>query len=138
MQSSSWASGWSPAASRRYSHRGCRWVALLTIRKQIPRLRQADSVEQKLTGYASHIRSLYLTMFVVVLIICIFMVLSNQKVLLMLAMVSVLTLFLGYPNIYRIKVELGLTDEEMKQLFGDKYISENKENQDDISIDETE
>ena len=77
-------------------------------------------------------------MFVVVLIICIFMVLSNQKVLLMLAMVSVLTLFLGYPNIYRIKVELGLTDEEMKQLFGDKYISENKENQDDISIDETE
>jgi hypothetical protein len=99
-------------------------MALLTIRKQIPRLRQAESVEEKVTGYASHIRSLYLTMLAVVVIICLFMVLSNQKVLLMLALISVLTLFLAYPNIYRIKVELGLTDEEMKQLFGDCYICE--------------
>lgn len=107
-------------------------MALLTIRKQIPRLRQAESVEQKITGYAAHIRSLYLTMFAVVCIICLFMVLSNRNVLLMLAMVSVLTLFLAYPNIYHIKVELGLTDEEMKQLFGDKYIVEEK--QDDNTV----
>lgn len=99
-------------------------MSLLTIRKQIPRLRQAESIEAKLTGYASHIRSLYLTMFAVVFIICLFMVLSNQRVLLMLALVSVLTLFLAYPNIYRLKVELGLSDEEMSQLFGDKYIAE--------------
>ena len=101
-------------------------MALLTIRKQIPRLRQADGIEQKLTGYAAHIRSLYLTMFTVVFIICLFMVLSNQWVLLMLVLVSVLTLFLAYPNIYRIKVELGLSDEEMKILFGDNYIAEEK------------
>lgn len=99
-------------------------MALLTIRKQIPRLRQTESLEQKLTGYAAHIRSLYLTMFAVVFIICLFMVLSGNTVLLMLAMVSSLTLVLAYPNIYRIKVELGLTDEEMKQLFGDRYICE--------------
>ncbi len=99
-------------------------MALLTIRKQIPRLRQAESIEEKVTGYVSHIRSLYLTMLAVVVIICLFMVLSNQNVLLMLALISVLTLFLAYPNIYRIKVELGLTDEEMKQLFGDRYICE--------------
>lgn len=99
-------------------------MALLTIRKQIPRLRQAESMEEKVTGYVSHIRSLYLTMLAVVVIICLFMVLSNQNVLLMLALISVLTLFLAYPNIYRIKVELGLTGEEMKQLFGDRYICE--------------
>ena len=77
-------------------------------------------------------------MFAVVFIICLFMVLSNQKVLLMLAMVSVLTLFLTYPNIYRIKVELGLTDEEMKTLFGDRYICENNEKQVDVPADEGE
>ena len=113
-------------------------MALLTIRKQIPRLRQAESVEEKIVGYVSHIRSLYLTMFAVVVIICLFMVLCNNNVLLMLALVATLTLFLAYPNIYRIKVELGLADEEMKQLFGDKYISENKESKDDNSADEAE
>ena len=113
-------------------------MSLLTIRKQIPRLRQTEDLGQKLSGYASHIRSLYLTMFAVVFIICLFMVLSNPKVLLMLAMVSVLTLFLAYPNIYRIKVELGLTDEEMKTLFGDRYICENNEKQVDVPADEGE
>jgi hypothetical protein len=53
-------------------------------------------------------------------------------------MISVLTLFLAYPNIYRIKVELGLTDEEMKQLFGDRYICENNEKQEEPSADEAE
>ena len=102
-------------------------MALLTIRKQIPRLRQADTIEEKITGYVTHIRSLYLTMFVVVVIICLFMLLSGRNVLLMLAIISVLTLFLAYPNIYRIKVELGLTDEEMKQIFGDRYIAEEEQ-----------
>ena len=99
-------------------------MSLLVIRKQIPALRQADTLEAKLSGYAQHIRSLYLSMFAVVALICLFMVLSAQNVLLMLAMVATLMLFLAYPNIYRMKVELGLTDEEMKSLFGDRYISE--------------
>ena len=80
-------------------------MSLLVIRKQIPTLRQSDSLEAKLSGYAQHIRSLYLTMLAVV------------------AMVSTLMLILAYPNIYRVKVDLGLTDEEMKNLYGDKYIS---------------
>ena len=96
-------------------------MALLIIRKQIPRLRQAESLEAKLTGYASHIRSLYLSIFAVVVIICLLMVLSNQNVLLMLAMVHLLMLFLAYPNIYRMKVDLGLTDEEMTLLWRPVY-----------------
>ena len=101
-------------------------MSLLVIRKQIPALRQSESLEDKLSGYAQHIRSLYLTMLAVVVLICVFTVLSAQNVLLMLAMVSTLMLILAYPNIYRIKVELGLTDEEMKSLYGDQYIAEEK------------
>ena len=101
-------------------------MSLLVIRKQIPALRQSESLEAKLSGYAQHIRSLYLTMLAVVVLICVFTVLSAQNVLLMLAMVSTLMLILAYPNIYRIKVELGLTDEEMKSLYGDHYIAEEK------------
>ena len=97
-------------------------MSLLVIRKQIPALRQTDGVEAKLAGYGQHIRSLYLSMLVVVAVICALTVLSAQNVLLMLAMVATLTLFLAYPNIYKIKNDLGLTDEEMKKLFGDKYI----------------
>lgn len=100
-------------------------MSLLVVRKQIPALRQSEGLETKLSGYAQHIRSLYLTMLTVVALICVFDVLSAQTVLLMLAMVATLMLFLAYPNIYRIKVDLGLTDEEMKTLFGDKYISDN-------------
>lgn len=100
-------------------------MSLLVVRKQIPALRQSEGLETKLSGYAQHIRSLYLTMLAVVALICVFDVLSAQTVLLMLAMVATLMLFLAYPNIYRIKVDLGLTDEEMKTLFGDKYISDN-------------
>ena len=102
-------------------------MSLLVIRKKIPSLRQADTLDQKLGGYAQHILSLYISMLVVVTLICVFMVLSAQNVLLMLAMVATLMLFLAYPNIYRMKVELGLTDEEMKSLFGDRYIPDTKD-----------
>lgn len=99
-------------------------MTLLTVRRQIPRLRQSETLEEKLSGYASHVRSLYMTMLAVIVLLCLFTLLSARNVLLMLALVSALMLFLNYPNIYRIKVDLGLTDDEMKRLFGDRYISE--------------
>lgn len=102
-------------------------ASLLVVRKQIPALRQNASLEAKLKGYAGHIRSLYINMLAVVVIICLLTVLSAQNVLLMLAIVSVLMLFLAYPNIYRIKTDLGLTDGEASAIFGDKYISETKD-----------
>lgn len=101
-------------------------ASLLVVRKQIPALRQAESLETKLSGYAYHIKSLYLNMMSVVVIICALTILSAQNVLLMLAIVSVLMLFLAYPNIYRIKTDLGLSDDEARTLFGDRYISDNK------------
>lgn len=102
-------------------------MALLVIRKQVPRLRQADGLETKLTGYANHIRSLFLSILAVVVILCLMTVVSGQNVLLMLAMVTVLMLILAYPNIYKVKVDLGLTDEEMSSIYGDLYVVEKKD-----------
>ena len=97
-------------------------MTLLRVRRQVPLLRQAATLEEKLSGYAVHVRELYLTMMAVVVILCALTILSARNVLLMLALVSVLVLFLNYPNIYRIKVNLGLSDDEMRSLFGDRYI----------------
>ncbi len=102
-------------------------MALLVIRKQMPRLRQSETLGEKLTGYAAHIRSLFLSIFAVVIVLCLMMLVSNQNVLLMLAMVIVLTLFLAYPNIYKVKVDLGLSDEEMKMLYGERYVVDSKD-----------
>lgn len=101
-------------------------MTLMVVRRQVPRLRQSESLEAKLQGYASHVKSTFMSMFAVVILLCLMTVLSGQNVLLMLSMVATLTLFLAYPNIYKVKVDLGLTDEEMKSLYGDRYISDNK------------
>ena len=91
-------------------------MALLVIRKRIPQLRQSEALETKLTGYAAHVRSLFMGIFVAVTVLCVMMLLSGQTVLLMLAIVTVMMLFLAYPNMYKVKVDLGLTDEEMQLL----------------------
>lgn len=99
-------------------------MALLTIRKRTPQLRQADGLQTKLAGYAQHIRTLYLSLASVVLVLCLLTVLCGQSVLLMLTMVTTMMLFPAYPNMYKVKVDLGLTDEEMRELYGEKYISD--------------
>lgn len=99
-------------------------MALLTIRKRTPQLRQADGLQTKLAGYAQHIRTLYLSLASVVLVLCLLTVLCGQSVLLMLTMVTTMMLFPAYPNMYKVKVDLGLTDEEMSELYGEKYISD--------------
>lgn len=104
-------------------------MALLAIRKQVPRLRQTEALEAKLTGYASHIRSLYLSILAVEVLLSCMVVITGNNVLLMLSMVTALMLFLAYPNIYKVKVDLGLTDDEMKGLYGDRYIGEKKDEQ---------
>ena len=99
-------------------------MTLLTIRKQVPAIRQTEALEEKLKAYAQHVRSVYLTMLGVVALLCAGAVFSAQNLLLALAMLATLMLFLAYPNMYKMKVDLGLGDEEMQSLFGEKYISD--------------
>ena len=52
-------------------------------------------------------------------------VLMSDTSLLVITILLVLILFLSYPNMYKMKIDLGLTDEEMTRcsapLFGDQH-----------------
>lgn len=99
-------------------------AVLMNIRKTTPRLRQLDNVDEKIKGYASYISNIYSTSLAIVLIECVLIVLMSDTSLLMITILLVLVLFLSYPNMYKMKNDLGLTDEEMKNLFGDAYIAD--------------
>lgn len=106
-------------------------VALLTIRRFTPKIRQLDDTEQKLRLYAGNIARLYYTVLATVAIECLLVIVSDSNILIMLTLLLVMMMFLAYPNMYKIKVDLGLDDETMKQLFGDKYISDTPTDQPD-------
>ncbi len=93
-------------------------MALMTIRKTTPRLRQLDSFEQKIQGYAAYISSLYRGTLAIVVIECVLIVLMSDTALLMITILLILLLFLSYPNMYKIKNDLGLTDEEAAEHLG--------------------
>ena len=99
-------------------------MVLMTIRKTTPKLRQLDNLNDKLTGYTSYICNLYSSTFAIVLIECVLIVLMSDTSLLMVTILLVLMLFLSYPNMYKMKNDLGLTDSEMTALFGDAYIAD--------------
>lgn len=99
-------------------------MVLMTIRKTTPVLRQMDKFEEKLKGYTSYICNLYNSTFVIVLIECVLIVLMSDTSLLMVTILLILLLFLSYPNMYKMKNDLGLTDDEMNALFGDAYIAD--------------
>ena len=89
---------------------------LFTVRKSTPRLRQMEDIQSKLTKYAEQTTNIYYTSLAIVVVECILITLSHNSVLFMLLIILVLTLILLYPNILKIKVDLGLSDEEVAQL----------------------
>jgi hypothetical protein len=97
-------------------------MALLTIRKTTPRLRQLDSLEAKMQGYSTYISNLYRGSLAIVIIECVLIVLMSDTSLLMITILLVLLLFLTYPNMYKMKNDLELTDDEMTALFGSNYV----------------
>lgn len=97
-------------------------MELLMIRRTAPTLRQMDDFDAKLSGYRSYIANLYPSILAIVVIECVLMVLMSDTALLMVTILLVLMLFLAYPNMYKMKNDLGLTEEQMKGLFGDQYI----------------
>ena len=98
-------------------------MMLLSIRKNTPVLRQLDSLDDKIKGYHAHISNLYTGTLAIVFIECVLIILMSDTSLLMVTILMVLVLFISYPNMYKMKNDLGLTDDEMHSLFGDAYIS---------------
>ncbi len=107
-------------------------MVLMTIRKNTPRLRQLDNLEEKLKGYSAHISNVYTGSATIILIETALIVLMSDTSLLMITILLVLILFLSYPNMYKMKNDLGLTDEEMKSLFGSAYIADTPDAQPDL------
>ena len=90
---------------------------LLVVRRSIPRLRQMSSLEEKLAAYAKHISDIFRGSLAVVVFICVIIVLSNESIVFMLLMLIVLMLIMLYPSSMKLKVDLGLTDEELLTLL---------------------
>ena len=101
-------------------------MMLLTIRKTTPSLRQLDGLDDKIKGYHAYITNLYTSTLAIVFIECVLIVLMSDTSLLMVTILMVLVLFISYPNMYKMKNDLGLTDDEMTSLFGDAYIADAK------------
>ncbi|MCQ2300404.1 MAG: hypothetical protein MJZ81_09805 [Bacteroidales bacterium] len=97
-------------------------VVLTGVRKNVPLLRQNDNLGEKLEGYLALVRRIYYGSLAVMVVLCAAIILSYNTRLIMFALLLVLVLFLSFPNMYKIKVDLGLDDNQMKMLFGDKYI----------------
>ena len=110
-------------------------MILLTVRKTTPALRQLDSLDDKIKGYHSYITNLYNSTLAIVVIECILITLMSDTALLMGIILMVLVLFICYPNMYKMKHDLGLTDDEMKSLFGDAYIADAKAAYDEPTAD---
>ena len=101
-------------------------MMLLTVRKTTPALRQLDNLDNKIKGYFDYITNLYRSSFAIIVIECILIILMSDTALLMVTILMVLVLFISYPNMYKMKNDLGLTDDEMTSLFGDAYIADAK------------
>ena len=96
-------------------------ASLYTSRQQLPRLRQLDDLQERLRRYATLVRSQFLLTLFVTLLLSAVIIITHDNVLIMLQILLFLTLALSYPNMYKIKADVGLLDDEMKQLFGDQY-----------------
>lgn len=102
-------------------------MALFAMRKQTPRLRQMDTLEEKLTGYRRLVGMIYYTSLVVVLIVSAIIVITHENTMIMLLLLLFVTLVLNYPNMYKMKADIGLLDDEMAELFGSDYICDKGE-----------
>lgn len=100
-------------------------MVLMMIRRTTPILRQLDNLEDKIKGYATYITNLFRGTFAIVLIECVLITLMSDTSLLMVTCLLVIMLFLAYPNMYKMKNDLGLSDAEMILLFGESYIADN-------------
>lgn len=100
-------------------------VILRNNKKMKKDLAVLSNLESKLDGYSQMVQTNSLCTLISTTIVSVIIILLGNFNLLMLAMMQVLMLFFTYPNMYKIKVELNLSDEEMRKLFKDQYIADN-------------
>lgn len=99
-------------------------LILVAVRKSLPQMRALSEVEEKFRQYCGHIQRVYYGSMAVILVECAITLFTYNRNLIMFIIILMLMLFMSFPNIYRIKVDLALTDQQMKDIFGDEYIAD--------------
>lgn len=94
---------------------------LFAMRKRVPQIRQMEGVEPKLIAYRSLVSSVFYPALLVVLLVAAFIVTTHENTMIMLLLLLVISLMLNYPNMYKMKADMGLNDDEMIELFGNEY-----------------
>lgn len=109
------------------------WIDIIFFlrlsRRGIPKLRQKDNLDDKLLGYSKVVSEYYLFTFFSCIALCADILFTNNTRLIMLLMLAELTLFISFPNMYKMKRDLNISNEDMKNLFGDSYIADLSEDQ---------
>lgn len=98
---------------------------LFYLRREIPRVRQKDTVDERLVKYKNIVRTVYVVTLFAIVVVCAIEILTGESTLIMLLLLMFIMLMLNYPNMYKMKSDMGLNDDEMKALFGDQYIGGN-------------
>lgn len=104
-------------------------MALMTVRKKPRQIRTIDDINERITNYAAMVRSLYSTTFATNVILSVIILLCHNNALLMFVIITVLLQFMTYPNMYKVKVDAGLTHEQMHEIYGDAYSEPTEDNE---------
>ncbi len=99
-------------------------LILVSVRKSLPQMRVLPNVEEKFRQYSGHIQRTYYGSMAVILAECAITLFTYNRNLIMFIIILMLMLFMSFPNIYRIKVDLALTDQQMQDIFGNEYIAD--------------
>lgn len=102
-------------------------MALLTISRKPRRLRQIDDIDRRFSEYQAMVSSIYTYCLISNVLLCAIITLCHDNLLLMFVIITTLLLFLAYPNMYKVKVDIGLTHEQMHTIYGDAYTEKETE-----------
>ncbi len=102
-------------------------MVLLSVRNRFMKIRRLETMDERLQQYSAVVVRNYYVTFFIILVCCGLTILSGNSNLLMLVLVLSLTLFMAFPNMYRMKVDMGLTNEQAKELWGDEYLFSDEE-----------
>ena len=106
-------------------------VILFSLNRRLRQLRQLDTVEQKLIQYRSLMRGVYGILLALMVLCSAVVVITGENIVIMMLLLLFFMAVMSYPNMYKMKADLGFIDEEMTMLFGDKYISGRTTDHDD-------
>lgn len=92
-------------------------IALRYMRHHLPRVKELPTVAERLEAYRTFVRTYQLVLMGAAVIEGAIVVLSGNSIFILFSLLTLMLMFVKYPSHYTIKVDLGLTDEQIKALI---------------------